>query len=95
MRYSPPSMKIKLKEIIDVYKVKFADIKARIHDVKSPFIQEKMKSVNEHSAGRHDSNDPESQNLLNIHSEMTNQDENLVKARRLGHDSLQKQEEAK
>ena len=67
----------------------------RIFELQQSLVKE-IDEQNHITAGADDDQfNPEAQNLLNIHSEMQDQEDNLVRARRIGHDNLKVGEELK
>mmetsp|Transcript_35619 Transcript_35619/g.41233 ORF Transcript_35619/g.41233 Transcript_35619/m.41233 type:complete len:92 (-) Transcript_35619:129-404(-) len=81
MKFNPPSNKQNLQMLLDGYRTEFADVKSRIFEMKGPVVHTSVE-VEENA-------DPEEQRLLNIHSELRFQEDNLVHSRKLGHESLQ------
>ena len=88
MRFNAPSTKSSLKLIIDGYKKQFAEVKNKLHELHAPFSSEYEKhNIKAVELDTLESN-PESHSLLNLHHEVKDQEDGLVRARQLGHSAL-------
>ena len=88
IKFSNPNSKQQLQLFIHKYKLQFAQIKHRIYQQQQPLLQQ-INHRNQLAAEDEDEvYNPETQNLLSIHSEINTQEDNLVRARHIGHESL-------
>mmetsp|Transcript_6962 Transcript_6962/g.6140 ORF Transcript_6962/g.6140 Transcript_6962/m.6140 type:complete len:90 (+) Transcript_6962:192-461(+) len=60
----------------------------RIYKLQEPLFDNINQRNSEAACVDDDEYNPEAENLLNIHTEMQDQEDNLVRARRFGHESL-------
>ncbi|CAI2380961.1 unnamed protein product [Moneuplotes crassus] len=88
MKFNNPAAKKQLKRYVDQYKLQFSEIKNKIYQQQESFMEEIDTKNSFTSREDHEEYNPEAQNLLNIHGEMANQENDLVRARTLGHESL-------